>query len=151
MRRRKRHDLVIHKELLPINEFTRPGRKLIEVRGVVIHWTGNPEMDARAHVRYFKELSEQKPDDDVADRYASAHYFIGTRGNVHQLIPDDEVAYHAGGKTYIQEALDHLLLIIKKVVLKVSILSCWKIKLLLIHLIELMKQRNHFLILLIIE
>ena len=102
----KNERLVIHKELLPINEFTRPGRKLIDVRGVVIHWTGNPSMDARAHVRYFQELSEQKPDDDVADRYASAHYFIGTRGDVHQLIPEDEVAYHAGGKEYFQAALD---------------------------------------------
>ena len=102
----KNERLVIHKELLPINEFTRPGRKLIDVRGVVIHWTGNPSMDARAHVRYFQELSEQKPDDDVADRYASAHYFIGTRGDVHQLIPEDEVAYHVGGKEYFQAALD---------------------------------------------
>lgn len=107
MKRSNKHDLMIHKELLPINQFTRPGRKLVEVRGVVIHWTGNPSMDARAHVRYFQQLSEQKPDDDVADRYASAHYFIGTRGDVHQLIPEDEVAYHAGGKSYIQETLDH--------------------------------------------
>ena len=97
----------INHELLPINSFTRPGRKLVELRGVVVHWTGNPSMDAKAHVKYFNQLSQQKPDDDVADRYASAHYFIGTRGDVHQLIPEDEVAYHAGGREYVQEALDH--------------------------------------------
>lgn len=107
MRKLNKHELVINREILPINEFTRPGRKLVEVRGVVIHWTGNPSADAKAHVRYFNQLSKQKADDDVVDRYASAHYFIGTRGNIEQLIPEDEVAYHAGGKEYIQEALDH--------------------------------------------
>ena len=107
MRKDDKHELVINREILPINEFTRPGRKLVELRGVVIHWTGNPSVDAKAHVRYFNQLSQQKPNDDVADRYASAHYFIGTKGNVEQLIPEDEIAYHAGGKEYIQETLDH--------------------------------------------
>ena len=97
----------INRELLPINKFTRPGRKMIEVRGVVIHWTGNPSMDAKGHVRYFNQLSRQNADDDIVDRYASAHYFIGTTGDVYQLIPEDEVAYHAGGKEYVQKTLDH--------------------------------------------
>ena len=89
---RKPNELVINREILPINEFTRPGRKLVELRDVVIHWTGNPSVDAKAHVRYFNTLSQQKPDDDVADRYASAHYFIGTKGNIEQLIPEDAIA-----------------------------------------------------------
>lgn len=96
----------IRKRLLPVNMFSRPGKKLVSIKGIVVHWTGNPELDAEGHVTYFKNLAKQDPDDEKFDRYAGAHYFVGTKGEILQLIPDDEVAYHVGAKSYHEETLD---------------------------------------------
>lgn len=96
----------IQKDMLPVNEFTRPGRKLTSIKGVVVHWTGNPTGTAKGHAKYFHELSKQSPDDNKWDRYASAHYFVGLDGDVIQLIPDNEMAYHVGAKEYKDDVLD---------------------------------------------
>lgn len=96
----------ITKRLLPVNMFSRPGKKLVSIKGIVVHWTGNPDLDAEGHARYFKSLADQDPHDDKFDRYAGAHYFIGTAGDIIQLIPDNEVAYHVGAKSYNEATLD---------------------------------------------
>lgn len=96
----------VKKDLLPINQFTRPGKKLVSIKGIVIHWTGSPAGTAEGHAKYFHNLSKQDPDDSKWDRYASAHYFVGLHGEVVQLIPDNEMAYHVGAKEYIQGALN---------------------------------------------
>lgn len=96
----------IKKRLLPVNMFSRPGKKLVSIKGVVVHWTANPSLDAEGHVTYFKNLAKQDPNDDKFDRYAGAHYFVGTKGDIIQLIPDNEVAYHVGAKSYNESILD---------------------------------------------
>ena len=96
----------IRKRLLPVNMFSRPGKKLVSIKGVVVHWTGNPTLDAEGHATYFKSLANQDPDDDKFDRYAGAHYFVGTKGDIIQLIPDNEMAYHVGAKSYNEKTLD---------------------------------------------
>jgi len=97
--------LKIRKALLPKNEYSRPGTKLKSINGIVIHWTANPGGTADNHVSYFNHLALQNPDDDTPDRYAGAHYFVDISGEVVQLVPDDERAYHVGAKTYKPEAL----------------------------------------------
>jgi len=77
-------------QLIPINEYTRPGEELWAVNGVIMHYVDWPMADAKQVRDYFA--------DDVPreKRYASAHYVIGIAGDIIQCIPEDEVAYHAG-------------------------------------------------------
>lgn len=96
----------IRKELLPVNEFSRPGRKLVDVKGIGLHWTGNAGATANDHVVYFKSLAKQNPNDDEYDRYAGAHYFVDIKGEIVQMIPDNEMAYHVGAREYKDDVLD---------------------------------------------
>lgn len=99
--------LPIIDKLIPVSEFTRTGKKLKQVKGIVMHYTASPGATAQNIASYFKRLSEQKDNDDVADRYASAHYAVDSKSIV-QMIPDLEMAYHVGSKTYTSAALDRL-------------------------------------------
>lgn len=84
----------IEQKLLTPNKYSRPGKKLIAVKGVVIHWLANPNSSALMNRNYFESLKDQ------TSRYASAHYIIGLKGEIIQCVPDNEVAYHVGSKTY---------------------------------------------------
>lgn len=68
----------------------RPGRKLVKVKGVVIHWTASTGRGANATAirNYFNR---------TRDRYASAHYNVDDVSII-ECIPDDELAYHVGAK-----------------------------------------------------
>lgn len=99
--------LPITEKIVPINEFTRPGKKLKSHKGIVMHYTASPGATALNIAAYFKRLSEQKPNDQVDDRYASAHFAVD-RKTIVVVIPSDEMAYHVGSKTYTQKALDQL-------------------------------------------
>lgn len=96
----------IRKRLLPVNQFSRPGRKLVSVKGIVVHWTGNPGGTAEDHAQYFQSLANQNPNDDQYDRYAGAHYFVDIDGEVVQLVPNNEMAYHVGAKEYPESILE---------------------------------------------
>ena len=48
------------KDYLPVNEWSRPGDELKEIRGVVIHYVGNPGTSARANRNYFASLASGK-------------------------------------------------------------------------------------------
>ena len=50
--------------LLPVNEFTRPGEKLDSIYGIVFHWIGNAGTSTSANARYFENLSKQDPFDN---------------------------------------------------------------------------------------
>lgn len=93
----------IKKMLLPINEFSRCGKKLKGVKGIVLHWTASLGAPAINIKNYFGRLANQNPNDDVEDRYASAHYAVDDN-EIIQVIPDDEMAYHVGSKIYSDEA-----------------------------------------------
>jgi N-acetylmuramoyl-L-alanine amidase len=97
----------IQSDLLTVNPFSRPGKKLSGVKGLVIHWTGNLRSTAREIRNYFENLKEQSLN-GPASRYASAHFIAGLSGEVIQCIPGDEMAYHVGAKTYTPEARGRL-------------------------------------------
>lgn len=74
-------------ELLPVNEYSRPGTLLDTVNGAVVHYTGNPGTSAQQNRNYFANLAT------THETYASSHFVIGIDGVVIQCVPLDEVAY----------------------------------------------------------
>ena len=89
----------IKKDFLTPNPYSRCGKKLRGVKGVVIHWVGNPGTSAQANRNYFESLKEQTGSEGV--RYASAHFVVGIDGEIIQCLPLDEWAYHVGAKIYV--------------------------------------------------
>lgn len=78
----------VEQDLLPINEWSRPGTELEGIRGVVIHYVGNPGTAARANRNYFASLA-----DGTEGTYASSHFIVGLEGEVIQCVPLTEIAY----------------------------------------------------------
>ena len=76
--------------LLPINEYSRPGRPIKEVRSIILHWTGNPLTTARQNRNFFADKA------DGHTGYGSAHYIVDFTGEILRCVPDNEVAYHCG-------------------------------------------------------
>jgi N-acetylmuramoyl-L-alanine amidase len=70
------------------NEFSRPGIKLIGVKGIVMHYTATPGATDQNEHDFFDGK------DGGGGRYASAHFFVD-RDSATLIIPLDEVAYHA--------------------------------------------------------
>lgn len=99
--------LPITESYSPINEFGRPGTKLKAVKGIVMHYTASKGAPAKNIDSYFDRLADQNPNDDVADRYASAHLSVDDT-SIYATIPFKkevaEMAYHTGSKTYTPEA-----------------------------------------------
>jgi N-acetylmuramoyl-L-alanine amidase len=98
--------MTVNADFLTKNTFSRPGRLLLNVKGIVIHWVGNPNSTARGNRNYFENLKGQQ--ENTSSRYASAHYIIGLAGEIIQCIPDHEMAYHVGALTYTKQALKRL-------------------------------------------
>lgn len=88
----------ISNDHLTRNQYSRPGRKLKDVRAIVLHWVANPGQSARS-VRAFFEARKSG-----GHGYGSAHYIIDGHG-VLEVIPPDEVAYHCGSRTYTDYAV----------------------------------------------
>lgn len=80
----------IIEDLLTINSFSRSGKKIKEVKAVVIHWTANPMASAKANRNFFEMRKDGK------NGIGSAHYVVGVEGEIIRCIPDYEVAYHCG-------------------------------------------------------
>ena len=97
----------IQRDLLTANPFSRPGKKLSGVKAIAIHWVANAGSTARQNRDYFESLKSQSLSDASA-RFASAHFIVGVFGEVVQCVPCEEMAYHAGAKTYTPEALGRL-------------------------------------------
>ena len=93
--------------LLTPNHYSRPGTPLKAVRGIVIHWVGNPGTSAKANRDYFEGLKMQIQLDEN-QRYASAHYIVGLEGEIIRCIPEGEIAYHVGAAKYNPAALNAL-------------------------------------------
>lgn len=85
----------ITKKHLKGNPYTRPGKKLNKVKGIVIHWTANMSAgaDDEAHFRYFNGNAI------TAKSYASAHYFVD-QDSILEVVPPTEMAYHVGAVRY---------------------------------------------------
>jgi len=78
----------VEPDLLPVNEYSRPGTYLREINGVVIHYVGNPGSTARGNRNYFANLSR-----GTDGTYASSHFIVGLEGEVIQCVPLTEIAY----------------------------------------------------------
>lgn len=74
-------------QLLDVNEYSRPGTPLTEIKGIVIHYIGNPGTSAQANRDYFQELK------DAHLTKASSHFVVGLEGEIIQCIPTSEISY----------------------------------------------------------
>lgn len=83
----------VERDLLTVNEWSRPGEPLEKVKGVVIHYVGNPGTSAQANRNYFESLSSGT--DGV---YASSHFIVGLEGEVIQCVPMTEIAYASNSR-----------------------------------------------------
>jgi N-acetylmuramoyl-L-alanine amidase len=97
----------IQNGLITVNSFSRPGKKLSGIKALVLHWVANAGSTAKQNRDYFESLKTQSLS-DVSARYASAHFIVGIAGEIVQCIPSEEMAYHAGAKSYTPEALGRL-------------------------------------------
>lgn len=79
-------------QLIAKNEYSRPGKKLSAVNGIVVHYVANPGTSAAANRSYFAGLAETKT------TYASSNFIIGLEGEVLQCVPADEVAYASNNR-----------------------------------------------------
>lgn len=77
----------IIEDLLPVNEYSRCGDKLVQVNDIVIHYVGNPNTTAWQNVNYFRNLAES------GETSASSNLVVGMDGEVRLCVPLNEVAY----------------------------------------------------------
>jgi N-acetylmuramoyl-L-alanine amidase len=101
----------IPERYLTPNIFSRPGRPLASVRGIVVHWVANPGSSADANWNYFDSLKNQPQatrEQRYSGRYASAHFIVGLEGEVIQCLLETEMAYHVGAVQYSPLALKRL-------------------------------------------
>lgn len=89
---------MIREKLLTPNEWSRPQRPLEQIRGIALHWVGNPNTSAEFNWRYFEQRKNGR------DGYGSAHCIADPHGII-RCIPDHEMAYHVGAEQYTEEAL----------------------------------------------
>lgn len=85
---------VNEQKLLTINPYSRVGKKLKGIKGIVVHWVANTNSTGIANRNFFENRKLGK------EGYGSAHYIIGLKGETIQCIPDSEIAYHVGAKSY---------------------------------------------------
>ncbi len=83
----------IERDLLPTNEYSRPGTALDDVDGIVVHYTANPGTTAKQNRNYFAGLA-----DGSSGTYASSHFIIDTDGTILQCVPMSEVAYASNNR-----------------------------------------------------
>ncbi len=88
----ERPELVV--DLLTVNEYSRPGELLPEVKNIFVHYTANAGTTAEQNRSYFESLAETK------ERSASAHFVIGFDGTIVQCIPTKEIAYAVKQRNY---------------------------------------------------
>ncbi|MBC8580000.1 peptidoglycan recognition protein family protein [Zhenhengia yiwuensis] len=77
------------------NPYSRPQKKIGQIKNIVIHWIGNAGTTAENNAKYFDGLKVGKKNSAGDYIYASSHYIIGNDGVVVRCVPENEVAYHA--------------------------------------------------------
>ena len=83
----------VREDFLTVNPYSRPGDELKTIRGVVIHYVGNPGTSAQANRNYFESLK-----DGADGTYASSHFVVGLEGEVIQCVPLTEIAYASNNR-----------------------------------------------------
>jgi N-acetylmuramoyl-L-alanine amidase CwlA len=91
----------MNKRLLTPNQYSRPMRKLLSVRSIVLHWFMVPKQTA-AQVREYWERRK-----DGGGGYGSAHIIIDNREAI-LAVPINEMAYHVGSDNYTDFAERHI-------------------------------------------
>lgn len=94
---------MIVEKFITKNRYSRIGKPLNKLLGVVVHYVGANFQKPENTVAYFESLKNGKN-----QIYASAHYVIGTDGNGINCIPDTEVAYHCGAREYKKGIVERL-------------------------------------------
>ena len=77
------------------NPYSRPQKKIGQIKNIVIHWIGNAGTTAENNAKYFEGLKVGKKNSAGKYIYASSHYIVGNDGVVVRCVPESEVAYHA--------------------------------------------------------
>ncbi len=77
----------VDEQLLTVNEWSRPGKKIESLDYIVIHYLANPKTTAQENHDYFESLK------DLQNVSMSANYIVGIEGEIIHCVPDDEVAY----------------------------------------------------------
>jgi N-acetylmuramoyl-L-alanine amidase CwlA len=83
----------ITESLLPKKSMCRPQKKLIGVKGIVLHYTMWPNGSAQ----------QVRDDFALGVRHASAHYIVDP-DTILRVLPENEMAYHVGAKEYKLDA-----------------------------------------------
>lgn len=81
-------------DLLPINEYSRPGEPTDDIVGIVIHYVGNPGTSAKANRNYFAGLAKS------GATYASSNFIIGLDGEIIECVPLGEIAYCSNNRNH---------------------------------------------------
>lgn len=84
--------LSIQHQFLTVNPYSRPGKALKRVNGVVVHYTANPGSSAKNNRDYFESLKTRHT------TKASSHFIIGINGEIIQCIPLNEIAYASNNR-----------------------------------------------------
>lgn len=84
----------MEENFLTLNDYSRPGEALTEVKNIFVHYTANPGTSAAQNRSYFEQ---QK---DTHENSVSAHFIIGYDGEIIQCVPLDEIAYAVAGRNY---------------------------------------------------
>lgn len=87
--------IVIFKDFLTPNRFSRPGRKRKGVKAIEVHWVANPGTSAKFTRRYF----EMRKGGGLS--FGSTHFVIDLDGDIVQIIPEEEIAFSSGSKVYM--------------------------------------------------
>jgi len=77
----------VEQDFLTVNEFSRPGTRLEEINGIVIHNIGNPNTTARQNRNYFENLATTQ------ETKVSSNFIICMDGTILQCVPVYEIAY----------------------------------------------------------
>jgi N-acetylmuramoyl-L-alanine amidase len=77
----------VRQDLLPVNDYSRPGTALTEINAIVIHYVGNPGTTAKQNRSYYSKLA------DSHETSASSNFLIGMEGEILACVPLSEVAY----------------------------------------------------------
>lgn len=92
----------ITEDYLTTNPYSRPGIKIAQHKGIVIHWVANAKSSAQANRNYFENRKKGNTG------YGSAHEIIDLDGSIIKCIPDYEMSYAVGSSTYTERALQYL-------------------------------------------
>jgi N-acetylmuramoyl-L-alanine amidase len=89
---------MIIKNYIELNKYSRPGKKLHDVKAIVVHWVAMPGATPVGVRSYFDGLKNQKAGKSKY-RYASTQFTVD-KDMIIQNMPKNEVAYHVGASKY---------------------------------------------------